>query len=52
VAAVAALLIASQRLGPHPTEPQIEAHLKATAKPTDRPDRYGAGLLDAGAALR
>jgi serine protease len=52
VAAVAALLIASQRLGPHPTEHQIEAHLKATARPTDRPDRYGAGLLDAGAALR
>jgi hypothetical protein len=30
----------------------VEEHLKATAHPTDRPDRYGAGLVDAGAALR
>ena len=26
---------------------QVEAHLEATARPTDRPDRYGAGLVDA-----
>jgi serine protease len=52
VAAVTALIIASGRLGPHPSQRQVEAHLEATAKPTDRPDRYGAGLLDAGAALR
>ena len=52
VAAVTALIIASGRLGPHPTQRQVEAHLEATARPTDRPDRYGAGLLDAGAALR
>ncbi len=52
VAAVAALVIATNRLGPNPTQRELEAHLEATAKPTDRPDRYGAGLLDAGAALR
>ena len=52
VSAVAALIIAGQRLGPSPTPRELEAHIKATAKPTDRPDRYGAGLLDAGAALR
>jgi serine protease len=52
VAAVAALIIATNRLGPEPTQREVEAHLEATAKPTDRPDRYGAGLLDAGAALR
>ena len=38
--------------GPHPTPKAVEAHIKATARPTDRPDRYGAGLLDAAAALR
>jgi serine protease len=52
VAAVAALVIATDRLGPNPSPRDVEAHLKATARPTDRPDRYGAGLVDAGAALR
>ena len=52
MAAVTALIIATNRLGPNPTQRQVEAHLEATAKHTDRPDRYGAGLLDAGAALR
>jgi serine protease len=52
VAAIAALLIATKRLGPHPTPHEIEAHIEATARPTDRPDRYGAGLVDAAAALR
>jgi serine protease len=52
VAAVAALVIASNRLGPNPSPAQVLAHLQATARPTDRPDRYGAGLLDAAAALR
>ncbi len=37
VAAVAALIIATNRLGPNPTQRELEAHLKATAKPTDRP---------------
>jgi serine protease len=52
ISAIAALLIASKRLGPHPSPRAVEAHLEATARPTDRPDRYGAGLVDAGAALR
>jgi serine protease len=52
VSAIAALLIASKRLGPHPSPREVEAHLEATSRPTDRPDRYGAGLVDAAAALR
>jgi serine protease len=52
VSAIAALLIASERLGRSPSPREIEAHLEATARPTDRPDRYGAGLVDAAAALR
>jgi serine protease len=52
VAAIAALIIATNRLGPNPTPHQVETQLEATARPTDRPDRYGAGLVDAAAALR
>ena len=52
VSAIAALIIATKRLGPHPPPHLVEAHIEATARPTDRPDRYGAGLVDAGAALR
>jgi serine protease len=52
VSAIAALIIATKRLGPNPSPHTVEAHLEATARPTDRPDRYGAGLVDAGAALR
>jgi len=52
VAALAALLIATKRLGAHPSPAAIEAHIKATARPTGRPDRYGAGIVDAAAALR
>jgi serine protease len=52
VAAIAALVIATNRLGPNPTPAEVERHLEATARPTDRPDRYGAGLVDAAAALR
>src|ERR671910_409350 len=52
VSAIAALLIATKRLGPHPSPRDVETHLEATARPTDRPDRYGAGLVDAAAALR
>jgi serine protease len=51
VAAIAALLIATKRLGPNPTPREVEDRIKATARPTDRPDRYGAGLVDAAAAL-
>jgi serine protease len=52
VSSIAALLIATKRLGPHPSPRDVESHIEATARPTDRPDRYGAGLVDAGAALR
>ena len=52
VSAIAALLIATKRLGPNPSPRTVETHLEATARPTDRPDRYGAGLVDAAAALR
>jgi serine protease len=52
VAAIAALLIATGRLGPDPTPREVEEHIEATARPTDRPERYGAGLVDAAAALR
>ena len=52
VSAIAALVIAAKRLGPRPSPQDLEKHLEATARPTDRPDRYGAGLVDAAAALR
>ena len=52
VSAIVALIIATKRLGPDPSPRDIERHLEATARPTDRPDRYGAGLVDAAAALR
>jgi serine protease len=54
VAAAAALLIASGRLGPDPTPVEIEERLKATARDAGPPGydiRYGAGLIDAAAAL-
>jgi serine protease len=53
VSATAALIIASDVLGPHPTPAALQARLKATARPLGDPsDRYayGAGLLDAAAA--
>jgi serine protease len=52
ISAIAALLIGTKRLGSHPSPQELERHLEATARPTDRPDRYGAGLVDAAAALR
>jgi hypothetical protein len=52
VAAIAALVIATKRLGRNPSPRAVEEHIEATARPTDRPDRYGAGLVDAAAALR
>jgi serine protease len=54
VTAAAALLIATKRLGPRPTPEQIKQRLMATAKDLGAPGTdsyYGAGLLDAGAAL-
>jgi serine protease len=53
VAATAALVIASDVLGRHPTPAQIVARLRATARPLGGggDERlYGAGLLDAAAA--
>ena len=55
VSGVAALVIASKRLGPKPGPALLERHLEATARDVGRPGfdpRYGNGLLDAAAALR
>jgi serine protease len=55
VAAVAALVIATGRLGPDPAPGLVEQHLEATARDVGPPgfDRfYGNGLVDAAAALR
>ena len=52
VSAIAALVIATKRLGAHPSPRDLENHLEATARPAGRADRYGAGLVDAAAALR
>lgn len=54
VSAVAALLIATKRLGENPTPRAIEQRLKLTARdlgPPGNDRRYGFGLLDAAAAL-
>jgi serine protease len=54
VSAVAALIIATRRLGEHPTPEQVEQRMKDTARdlgPTGPDTRYGAGLLDAAAAI-
>ena len=53
VAAVAALVIATGRLGPNPTPRMVEDHIKATARDAGDPgfDRfYGYGIVDAAAA--
>jgi serine protease len=53
VSGVAALVIASGVLGPHPSPRAIEAKLKATARDLGPPGydtRYGAGLVNAAAA--
>jgi serine protease len=55
VSGVAALVIATTRLGSNPTPRALEEHLEQTAKdigPTGFDSRYGYGLLDAAAALR
>ena len=55
VAAVAALVIATGRLGPDPTPKMVEDHLKGTARDAGTVgfDRfYGWGIVDAAAALR
>jgi serine protease len=53
VAAVAALVIASGVLGPHPSPDRVLTHLEQTAVPLGgaKPNQnYGHGLVDAGAA--
>jgi serine protease len=55
VSAVAALAIASGAIGPDPSPAAIERHLERTARDLGAPGvdrRYGAGLLDAAAAVR
>jgi serine protease len=55
VAAVAALVIATKRLGPNPSPRAVTQHLERTARDVGPPgfdQRYGYGLLDAAAALR
>ena len=55
VSGVAALVIATHRLGMRPTPAAVERHLEQTARDLGRPGfdpRYGHGLLDAAAALR
>ncbi len=50
VSGVAALVVASGVLGRHPSPTAIERRLKATARRLGDPKRFGAGLIDAGAA--
>jgi len=55
VSAVAALVIATKRLGKNPKPRRIAAHLRQTALdlgPDGYDPRYGHGLVDAAAALR
>ncbi|MEA2330356.1 MAG: serine protease [Thermoleophilaceae bacterium] len=55
VAGIAALIIATGKLGPNPTPNAVQAHIQATARDLGRPgpdSRYGAGLVDAARALR
>ncbi len=54
VAGVAALVIASGKLGPHPSPLAVQQHLQATARDLGAPgpdSRYGFGLVDASRAL-
>ena len=55
VSAVAALVIATRRLGRNPSPTAVERHLERTARDFGPPgfdSRYGHGLIDAAAALR
>jgi serine protease len=55
VSAIAALVIATGKLGPNPSPDALETHILATARDLGRPGmdgRYGAGLVDAARALR
>jgi serine protease len=55
VSGLAALLIATKRLGRHPSPTALERRIEATARDIGPPGfdaRYGHGLIDAAAALR
>jgi serine protease len=55
VSAIAALVIASGKLGPDPSPDALQTHIQATSRDLGRPGvdgRYGFGLVDAAAALR
>jgi serine protease len=55
VAGLAALIIASRRLGPHPTPAAVQRLIQRTARDLGPPGfdtAYGHGLIDAAAALR
>jgi serine protease len=54
VAAIAALIIATHRLGEHPSPDAVQAQIQATARDLGKPgydSRYGWGLVNAAAAL-
>lgn len=55
VAAIAALVIATRKLGDRPDPDVVQAHIQATTRDLGRPGfdaRYGWGLVDAARALR
>jgi serine protease len=55
VAAIAALVIGTRRLGRRPAPSLVQAHIQGTARDLGQPgfdSRYGWGLVDAAAALR
>jgi serine protease len=55
VSGVAALVIASGKLGPNPTPAAVQDHIQATARDLGKPGfdpSYGYGLVDAAGALR
>jgi serine protease len=55
VAAIAALIIATHKLGNHPAPSAVQAQIQATARDLGQPgldSRYGSGLVDAARALR
>ncbi|HEV3378836.1 MAG TPA: S8 family peptidase [Thermoleophilaceae bacterium] len=55
VSGIAALVIASGKLGPNPSPDLVQNHIEATSRDLGRPGfdgRYGHGLVDAARALR
>jgi serine protease len=55
VSGIAALVIATGKLGPRPTPDAVQSHIEATARDLGQPGfdtSYGHGLVDAAAALR